>query len=115
MKEAIKECLASVAAEENGVCAEFVFPESFLGFQGHFPGQPVLPGVCLVQVAEVAAEEMTGCALKLDAIINAKFFTSVAPDTKVQVRCNLADGIVKASVTAGDERISELKLGVTDA
>lgn len=107
--------MTAVAVEEGGVCAEFVFPETFVGFQGHFPGQPVLPGVCLVQAALVAAEELAPSPLKLESVVSAKFFSAVLPDMELQVKCSLADGVVKASVTAEDSRISKLKLGVVDA
>lgn len=51
----------------------------------HFPGHPVMPGSCMVQIAERLAEKATGRRLQLTAIRSAKFLSPVSPDTTGEV------------------------------
>ncbi|MGJ7030685.1 3-hydroxyacyl-ACP dehydratase [Niabella hirudinis] len=48
-------------------------------FEGHFPGQPVLPGVCMMQIAKELAEEATGKKLFLNNAAQCKFLSMVDP------------------------------------
>ena len=50
-------------------------------FQGHFPGQPVLPGVCMVQIAIRIASAMRGEALRMREARSVKFLAPVDPRT----------------------------------
>jgi 3-hydroxymyristoyl/3-hydroxydecanoyl-(acyl carrier protein) dehydratase len=115
MKKEIKACMAGVSTDGDAFSAEFVFPASFKGFKGHFPDNPILPGVCLVQTALVLAEESTRRSYRLQGIRNAKFMASVAPGQAVQVEGSLQDGTLRASISSGETRIATLKLQVADA
>ena len=44
------------AAGEGKFEAELRFDPEFPGFAGHFEGNPLVPGVCLIQAAELLAE-----------------------------------------------------------
>jgi len=48
-------------------------------FDGHFPGQPVLPGVCMMQIVKELAEEATGKKLFLSNAAQCKFLSMVDP------------------------------------
>ncbi len=49
LRSEIQALLRSVAFRPDGsLTAEIEFPGTFIGFQGHFPDRPVLPGVCKV-------------------------------------------------------------------
>jgi len=50
-------------------------------FKGHFPSQPVLPGVCQLQMVEQLLSAETGMMLKLDAASNIKYLKMVDPHT----------------------------------
>lgn len=56
----------------------------FVAFQGHFPGQPILPALAQVLLARDSAEQLTGPAA-IAAIIQAKFLSRVEPDASVTV------------------------------
>lgn len=115
MIKEIKNCMGTIERAENGACSEFVFPETFKGFQGHFPDNPIVPGVCLVQCALVMAGEMSNRKLKVRRIKSAKFLATISPDQKVQVDCSINGNLVLASFASGETRIAALKVEVVDA
>ena len=48
-------------------------------FDGHFPGQPVLPGVCTVEILKELVGEVQGRKMKLSDANNMKFLSLVDP------------------------------------
>lgn len=48
-------------------------------FEGHFPGQPVLPGVCQLQIVKELLEKATGKKLFLKEAANCKFLQMIDP------------------------------------
>jgi 3-hydroxyacyl-[acyl-carrier-protein] dehydratase len=107
--------MGNVSLEEGRATAEFVFPETFKGFQGHFPGNPIVPGVCLVQCALVLAGAICKRPLQVRLIKSAKFLATVSPGQPVQVECSVAGDRVVASFASGETRIASLKVRVADA
>lgn len=49
-------------------------------FAGHFPGRPVLPGACLVQLVQELAESVAGSAVRLVRAGPIKFIAMIDPD-----------------------------------
>ena len=49
-------------------------------FKGHFPGNPVAPGVCLLQMAKETLEHISGQKLMLKSCQNIKFTAVLNPD-----------------------------------
>ncbi len=99
----------------ESVAGEFCFSETFSGFQGHFPEQPILPGVCLIQAVLVLAESLCNAKPVLQEIVSAKFFAVVKPDSPVQINCTLENGTLKAAVSCEAGRVAEIKLKVSCA
>jgi 3-hydroxyacyl-[acyl-carrier-protein] dehydratase len=50
-------------------------------FKGHFPGNPVMPGVCMIQIIKELTEEVVGKKLFLAVSSNIKFMAIINPDT----------------------------------
>ncbi|MEG0759916.1 3-hydroxyacyl-[acyl-carrier-protein] dehydratase [Chryseobacterium piscicola] len=48
-------------------------------FKGHFPGNPVTPGVCMMQIVKELTEEFTGKKLFLKSASNVKFMAIINP------------------------------------
>ena len=48
-------------------------------FKGHFPGNPVTPGVCMMQIVKELAEEFLGRKLFLKSASNVKFMAIINP------------------------------------
>ena len=115
MKKEIDGYLRNFVVEGDVATAEISFPSSFSGFQGHFPEQPVLPGVCQIGAAVALAGRMRGTRQVLAEIINAKFVAMVVPDQLLQLRGTLADGLLRVGITSGGERVAEFKLRVENA
>ena len=115
MKKEIDELLKNFVDEGDAATVEVSFPPGFSGFQGHFPEQPVLPGVCQIGTAVVLAGRMRGTPQVLTEIINAKFVAMVVPDQLLLLRGTLADGLLRVSITSNGERVAEFKLRVEDA
>ena len=62
------------------------FAPGFIGFSGHFPGNPILPAIVQVCAVLSLAEEEGGKALRLAAVRSAKFLSPIRPDEEVSIR-----------------------------
>ena len=49
-------------------------------FKGHFPGQPVLPGVCMLEMIQEIMEEYTKQKLRISRGPLIKFLAMIVPD-----------------------------------
>ncbi|PIV44608.1 MAG: hypothetical protein COS28_00130 [Nitrospirae bacterium CG02_land_8_20_14_3_00_44_33] len=116
IKKQIKEYMAGLEASEEGtLTASFNFGENFLGFQGHFPQEKVLPGVCHIQCITSMIEEYTGKPVLLKEIVSVKFLLPVFPSEEIVCTCRgikngQSDFVVRASVNRNGKAVSEIKL-----
>jgi len=115
MRREIDGYLEGFVSEGDTAEAEITFENEFSGFSGHFPSQPVLPGVCQISLAMVMAERMRGTCQVLSEVVNAKFVSMVQPGQRLHVQCSLADGLLRAKLLSGETRVAEFKLRVEDA
>jgi 3-hydroxyacyl-[acyl-carrier-protein] dehydratase len=58
-------------------------------FRGHFPGNPVVPGVCQVQMIRETLEFITGYQGVLLDADNIKFLSMIVPDEKVELELDI--------------------------
>jgi len=65
-------------------------------FDGHFPGLPVVPGVCMLQIVREIMEVDCGRELKLSQADNMKFLSVINPEQNNEV-----DLIVNYTVEEG--------------
>lgn len=49
-------------------------------FEGHFPGNPIMPGVCMMQITKDIAEELTDGKLFMKKCSNVKFMAIINPE-----------------------------------
>ena len=59
-------------------------------FDGHFPGQPVVPGVCMVQIVKEVAESVLGKKTRLVSADNLKFLAVIDPTENSIIHVELA-------------------------
>lgn len=85
-------------------------------FQGHFPGNPVTPGVCMMQIAKDLAEEITGKKLFLTSASNVKFMAIINPaenpDLALELEISTAGEDVKLKNTTYFGGTIALKMSV---
>jgi 3-hydroxyacyl-[acyl-carrier-protein] dehydratase len=60
-------------------------PDAHPCYAGHFPGQPILPGVLLLQRVMVFAQGQLASPLKNFSLVNVKFLAPVLPGAKLSV------------------------------
>lgn len=58
-------------------------------FKGHFPGNPIMPGVCMMQIIKELAEQITGKSLFMERLSNVKFMALINPETTPELRLEL--------------------------
>lgn len=85
-------------------------------FKGHFPGNPVTPGVCMMQIVKELTEEFTGSQLFLKSASNVKFMAIInpveTPELKLQLDINESEGEVKVKNTTSFGETIALKMSV---
>jgi 3-hydroxyacyl-[acyl-carrier-protein] dehydratase len=119
LMRSIKGCMSDLKfGQDNILRADFIFPADFLGFKGHFPGKPILPGVCKIQAVLLMLEESKQKDVLLKEIVQAKFFSPVSCNEKITFNLEeklepQEDVSVKALVTGKDKKIAEIHLKVT--
>jgi 3-hydroxyacyl-[acyl-carrier-protein] dehydratase len=59
-------------------------------FKGHFPGNPVVPGVCQIQMVKELVEKVVNHPLHLTASDNIKFLAMINPLQTPQIEFRMA-------------------------
>ena len=90
-------------------------PEHFI-YQAHFPGNPVTPGVCLVQIATEILGQALCRTLELSLLKNIKFKKIVKPDDKpafvfTKIKVN-EDNQLSANISIEDEQSQYVKMSL---
>lgn len=60
-------------------------------FIGHFPERPIVPGACLVRMAEELAAEAYGHSIRFTSICNLRFNQPVTPNQEMNVAIKQTD------------------------
>lgn len=98
----------------SGECeAAFLFPPSFPGFAGHFPGKPVLPGIAQIMAVVHVCGLPAPAAMR--SIKTCKFLRPVFPDERIDMtvsRSGTEDGGIKAraALRVGGELCASMTL-----
>ncbi|KUJ62597.1 3-hydroxyacyl-ACP dehydratase [Flavobacteriaceae bacterium CRH] len=84
-------------------------------FKGHFPGNPIMPGVCMIQIIKELSEKITGATLMIQTLTNVKFMALINPDATPELRLELdivttEDDLVKVKNTTYFNETVALKL-----
>jgi 3-hydroxyacyl-[acyl-carrier-protein] dehydratase len=70
---------------------EFRFAADDPVFAGHFPGNPILPGVFQLELTRIVAESVLKCSLTLREISKAKFRLPISPGETIRVELKLTE------------------------
>lgn len=87
-------------------------------FKGHFPGNPVTPGVCMMQIIKEITESVLNVSLTMVSTSNVKFMALINPEVNsklvldIEISENEASEIKVKNTTSFEETVA-LKLSNT--
>ena len=115
IKKEIEQHMIYVNRQDRTLNSRFMFPDTFIGFQGHFPKNKILPGVCQIQCALSTLERAIQKSVELREVTLAKYFVPVLPGEEITCFCSdISDEdefTFKTIITRGS-KVAELKLRV---
>lgn len=98
----------------EGILAKVHLNKDHAIFKGHFPGNPVMPGVCMIQIIKELTEEATQKILFLTVSSNIKFMAIINPeknpDLQLTIDIKEENGEVKVKNTTSYDDTVALKL-----
>ena len=107
---------SSEKAENGRFIANISLNKNHDIFKGHFPGNPVTPGVCMMQIVKELTEEFTGKKLFLKSASNVKFMAIInpfeTPDLTLQFDINEGEEEIKVKNTTSFGETIALKMSV---
>ena len=102
---------------EKGFRAHITLNKDHQIFNGHFPGNPVTPGVCMMQIVKDLTENFTASKLFLKSASNVKFMAIInpfeTPDLVLELDINENEDEIKVKNTTTFGGTIALKLSVT--
>ena len=103
-------------AGENGEGAcTFSVPGTFSGYRGHFPGNPILPGIVQLSFIRRLAERRLGRALRLAGVRRIKYLRTITPDMPVTLTLTLEPGEAENTWTANASFLNDIGKSVSAA
>jgi 3-hydroxyacyl-[acyl-carrier-protein] dehydratase len=103
--------IRNLVAAGFDIKADLVINAAHKIFEGHFPGHPVVPGVCMMQMVKEIIEQVIGKKTNLASAGEMKFLAIIDPQENTNIQAALKYNIEengKMAVTAAlfkDERI----------
>lgn len=119
LKKHIINCATPLKEIDQGYACAFIFPPSFPGFDGHFPGNPVLPGVIQVLLGEMSSleilnKEFSNEQLILASVTRCKFLRPIKPDEEITLNFSIKTKPQKhisiCALTVGNELAASYQL-----
>ncbi|MCM4169023.1 hypothetical protein KCTC52924_00213 [Arenibacter antarcticus] len=102
---------------ERGITAQIKINPRHPIFDGHFPGKPVMPGVCMIQIIKELTERALEKELFLSIASNVKFMAIINPTTdpvlRLELEVNEDDQLIKVKNTTHFGDTIALKLSAT--
>jgi 3-hydroxyacyl-[acyl-carrier-protein] dehydratase len=95
------------AMHENIIAVIALNPEHPV-FEGHFPGNPILPGVCTIQIVKEILEESFNEKFMLQKAANIKYLGFVSPVSTPDMQFNLS---VRRNETGGKTCMASVSAG----
>lgn len=70
-------------------CAKLHIPNDLLAFDGHFPDEPILPGIVQLQIVRELIEQQLDQPLTLHAVPKARMSQMVLPNDDIEIDVKL--------------------------
>ena len=113
--------IENVLKQEDGVVRfEISLNADCQVYEGHFPGEPVSPGVCNIQMIKECAEQVAGKSLLLGNLQQCRLTTLITPVQHLQVEVTIhleekGDTYkLKATIGKGEEVYLDLKAELSE-
>ena len=114
--DALERAAGELNASPQGASVTLTFSGKEFFFQGHFPGDPVLPAAVQIDAAVHFASRALGCKLRITEVTRAKFMHPAGPNQPLLLELEFRqeeDGHrVKAIIRHGPQTIAEIILRV---
>lgn len=85
-------------------------------YAAHFPGMPITPGVCQIQIVKELLEDNLNKALTIQGVRNAKFVSVLSPENKsikvILSKIKLEGNLYKALAVITDEQNTYAKFSL---
>lgn len=85
--------------EENEYEAFIHLNKDHAIFKGHFPGKPITPGVCMIQIVKELTSKIVDKQLFLKSSRNIKFMALINPETNSDLKLTLAINEEDSAIT----------------
>ncbi|MDR1592344.1 MAG: hydroxymyristoyl-ACP dehydratase [Prevotellaceae bacterium] len=72
--------ITAFSGNESGYSAVIKLNPEHPVYQGHFPEQPVVPGVCTMHIVKTCAEKAIGRALTYAYVAQCRYIAIITPD-----------------------------------
>ena len=107
--------LSEEKTSDSKYCITILVNEKHEVFKGHFPGNPIMPGVCMIQIIKELTEKITNETLMIQTLANVKFMALINPENNPELRLELditmtEDNLVKVKNTTYFNETVALKL-----
>ena len=80
--------ITDIKIEDESIKAVLEINPAHEIFNGHFPGTPVVPGVCMMQMVKEVLENVIGKETKLVRADHMKFLTVINPNENKMIQLN---------------------------
>ena len=97
IRSEIRALMRDFKQDKQELSAKFTFPADFIGFSGHFPGNPIVPGICQIQCVLELLSKSVNTVVTLAAVDRAKFINMVIPEEEILVTGNFKKNANKIS------------------
>lgn len=109
--------LDEIDESENGFEAMLQTNPEHPIYAAHFPGNPITPGVCIIQIANELLEKQLGKRLFLKTIKNVKFLSVIIPAEGKKIKYAFSDIAetemgYKTQVVVSDETMVYAKMSL---
>ena len=106
--------IQNITEENNTIEAIIELDEHHAIFQGHFPGQPVLPGVCMLQMTKEILEIFFNYKVQLSKADDIRFLSMIQPsgaDPEFFIQYSYKDPLlnIAAKITVNEVVCCKLK------
>lgn len=103
---------AAANANAGTVRLPLRIPQSHPALPGHFPGQPIVPGVLLLDRVLAAAQHWLGCEVRLQVLQQAKFVAPLLPEQDSQIELKLQGSELRFAITRDGAAIAQGSMSV---